>query len=382
MNPAGSLAEWHGFDARLIAQVNHMKSLVVRLFSLASLASVAFVSTGCIIYDDTDPPPEPVDPYGDIAFDWSFDGIPTCDEAGVDEVDVVIMQEGAVVLDHQREPCEGGGLIFTEIHSGFYEVFIDAYDRNGVVLYSGNFAIRVEGGTTNDAGVVVLENINAPEPLPPANHALGLFWVFPYPSDTAITFDCSLAGVEEVDIDLIPLGDNGVAYVDTFACTDEGVFVDNLPEGRYELQLQGFGRYHDDDVLLYDSGIVTVDITENGQFFDDETGIIELGDVVLERAANAFSDFDVSWAFVDDTCDTVGLTDVTLNFQRSSHDVPEDTITVDCAASGVLRPTFVPGTYDVSVAGVAADETLWLGTTTVDLPPGALAEVDLVIAPQ
>jgi hypothetical protein len=358
-----------------------MKSPVVPLL-LTSLTAFTVAANGCIIYDDNDPPPAPVDPYGDIAFDWSFDGIPTCDEAGVDEVDVAIFQDGVVVIDHQREPCEGGGLVFTEIHSGFYEVFIDAYDRNGTVLYSGNFAIRVEGGTTNDAGVVVLEDINAPEPLPPANHALGAFWVFPYPSDTAITFDCALAGVEEVDIDLIPLGNDGIPYVDTFDCDAEGVLIEGLPEGRYELQMLGFGSYHDDAVLLYDSGIITVDITENGQFFDDQTGIVELGDVVLERDPEMFSDFDVSWGFVDDTCATVGLEDVTLSFQRSTHDQPEDAITVDCAASGVLRPTFVPGSYDVSVAGIAADETLWLGTTTVDLPPGAVAEVDLVIAPQ
>lgn len=358
-----------------------MKSLVVPLLSLASLGSLTLFS-GCIVYDDNDPEPVPVDPYGDIAFDWSFDGIPTCDEAGVDEVDVAIFQDGVVVIDHQREPCEGGGLVFTEIHSGFYEVFIDAYDRNGDVLYSGNFAIRVEGGTTNDAGVVVLDNINGPEPLPPANYALGAYWVFPYPSDTSITFDCSLAGVEEVDVELIPLGDDGIAYNDTFDCSDEGVLIENLPEGRYELQLQGFGRYHDDDVLLYDSGIVTVDITENGQFFDDQTGIVELGDVILERDTPSFSDFDVSWGFVDETCASAGLTDVTISFQRATHELPEDTITVDCAASGVLRPTFVPGSYDVSVAGVAADETLYLGTTIVDLPPGALAEVDLVLAPQ
>lgn len=348
--------------------------------ALALVAFVVGIAPGCIIYDDNDPPPPP--PFGDIAFDWSFDGIATCDEAGVDEVDVAIFQNGELVLDHGREPCEGGGLIFTDIHTGFYEVFIDAYDRNGEVLYSGNFAIRVEGGQTNDAGVVVLESINAPDPLPePASYAMGLFWVFPYPSDTSITFDCSLAGVDEVDVDLVPLGDDGVGYVDTFDCIDEGAFIENLPEGRYELQLQGFGRYHDDDVLLYDSGIITVDITENDQFFDDETGIIELGDVVLERDADAFSDFDVSWNFVADTCADAGLADVTVSFQRFNHDIPEDSITVDCAASGVLRPTFVPGSYDVSVAGVAADDTLYVGTTTVDLPPGAIAEVDIVLAP-
>lgn len=357
-----------------------MKSpALIPLLGVATVAALGSAS-GCIIYDNDDDVPPP-DPYGDIAFDWSFDGINTCDEAGVDEVDVAIFQDGQLVLDHEREPCEGGGLIFTDIHSGFYEVFVDAYDRNGVVLYSGNFAIRVEGGQTNDAGLVVLENVNAPEPIPTATYSLGLFWVFPYPSDTAITFDCALAGVEEVDVDVVPLGADGVGYVDTFPCDAEGVEISNLPEGRYELQLQGFGRYHDDDILLYDSGVLTVDVAEAGQFFDDESGIIEMGDVVLERDADSFSDFDVSWGFVDQTCADAGLAQVTVNFQRFGHEVPEDTITVDCAASGVLRPTFVPGSYDVSVAGIAADETLYLGSTTVDLPPSSIAQVEVVLAP-
>lgn len=339
--------------------------MTTKLTALCSLVLAA--TSGCIIHDDSPPP----DPFGDIAFDWSFAGIPTCDEALVDEVDVEIFQNDELVLLHEREPCEGGGLVFTDIREGLYEVFIDAYDRNGLVLYSGSFDIRVEGGVVNDAGVVVLDDVNGPPPV--ALGSLALFWVFPYPTDATLTFDCALAGVDEVDVTVTPLGNAGASFDDTFACTAEGVEVSNLPEGRYQLQVQAFGEYHQDPILLYDAGTITVDV------FGD--ALTDLEDVIVGRADNAFSDFDVSWLLVDDTCAGAGIDSVTLSYQRFGHALPEDSFTVDCAAASVLRSTFVPGSYDVSVAGIGAGDVTYLGSQTVDLPPDAVAEVNVVLAP-
>jgi hypothetical protein len=329
---------------------------------IAILCSLATTSA-CVIYD---PPP----PFGDIAFDWSFDGIPTCDEAGVDEVDVAIFQDGELVLDHQGEPCQGGGLVFTDIHTGTYEVFIDAYDRNGVVLYSGDFSITVEAGVVNDAGVVVLDAVNAPDPPTVEVGSLAFFWVFPYPGE-ALTFDCALAGVDEVDVTVTPAGSAVAAYQDTFACDAEGVEVTNLPAGRYQLRVQAFGEYHQEPILLFDSGSLDVDI------FGNE--LTSLEDLIVARADNVFSDFDVSWSFVDESCLDLGVESVTVSFQRFGFAAPEDSLAVDCGAAGVLRRVFVPGSYDVSVAAIGSDDVTYLGATTVDVPPNTVADVDLVL---
>ncbi len=47
----------------------------------------------------------------------------------------------------------------------------------------------------------------------------------------------------------------------------------------------------------------------------------------------------------------------------------------------MLRQTFVPGNYDVSVAGIGDGEVTWLGTQPVDLPPDSVVELNLVLAP-
>ena len=107
----------------------------------------------------------------------------------------------------------------------------------------------------------------------------------------------------------------------------------------------------------------------------------DIEDVILERVDGAFSDFDLAWTLVDETCASVGLASVTLSFQRFGQAVPEDAFTVDCVAASVLRRTFVPGSYDVSVAGIGGGDVTYIGTQTVDLPPGSVAEVDVVLAP-
>ena len=353
-------AEWHSPQGRLSRQVNHMMKLIGPLTCIA-------LTTSCVIRDNPTP-----DPFGDIAFDWSFDGIATCDEAQVNEVDVEIFQDGELVLLRQGEPCEGGGLIFTDIREGEYEVFIDAFDRNGLVLYSGGFDIVVEGGVVNDAGLVVLDDVTG-APVPPALGSLAFFWVFPYPTDATLTFDCALAGVDEIDVTITPLGSSGAFFDDTFSCAAEGVEVANLPEGRYQVQVQAFGEYHEDAILLYDSGSFNVEV------FGGE--LTDLEDVNVERANDAFSDFQVSWQLIEDTCVGAGIDTVTISYQRFGQQVPEDAFTVACDAASVLRSTFVPGSYDVSVAGIGSNDVSYLGTTTVDLPPGAVAEVNIVLAP-
>lgn len=335
--------------------------------SLALLALALATSSACIVHN----PPPPEDPYGDIAFDWSFAGETDCSLAGVDEVDIAVFRAGELVLEVNEEPCVGGGLILTDILEGVYDVFVDAYDRNGQLLYAGEFNIRVRGGVTNDAGLVVLDLVG--EPLPAVRTGeLAFFWSFLYPTDNNVVIDCADAGVAEVAVTVTPLGQSGEGFTDIRDCTEEGIAIAPLPEGRYELELLGLGLYHGDDVLLYDSGVLVVDV------FADT--VADLGDVALARVDESFSDFDVAWSFVEDTCASAGVSEVVLAFTRIGFVEPEDVFAVDCHAASVLRRTFVPGSYVVSATADGAGLT-WVASTTVDLPPSSVGQVDLALAP-
>ncbi len=337
-----------------------MRSLLLLSLGLSALSSACIVAA-----------PPPPDPYGDLSFDWSFNGEPSCDQAGVDEVDLTVLQDGEVVLVIEREPCVGGGLTITDLREGVYEVAIDAFSRDSIPLYAGSFSARVIGGEDTYAGVVDLDPVNE-EPPPPLTGSLGLFWGFRYPTDGNLVFDCALAGVSELDVFVTPQGAAGAGFNSTFLCEDEGVLVDNLPPGRYAVRLMAYGSYHSDDLLLYDTGDRLVDVLEG-----DTT---ELGDVELPRIDESFSDFDVAWSFADNTCATTGVSQVTLAFTRFGADSPEDTFAVDCAAASVLRRTFVPGSYTVSASahGASAD---FIAAVTVDLAPNSVAQVDLALAP-
>lgn len=331
------------------------------------LVSITALSSACIFVS-----PPPHDPYGDLSFDWSFAGIASCDEAGVDEVDLALLQGGEVVMVIEREPCVGGGLTITDLREGTYEVAIDAYSRESVPLYAGSFVARVVGGEDTYAGVVELDALGDPPPPPVTNGALALFWAFNYPTDDALIFDCGTAGVEEVDVFVTPHGAAGAAYDDTFHCRDEGVLVEDLPPGRYTVQLMAYGAYHNDDLLLYDSGELVVDV------LDGMT--VDLEDVELPRVEQVFSDFDVAWTFSADTCASTGVEEVTIAFTRFGFDAAEDTFAVDCAATSVLRRTFVPGSYTVSASAHGASND-YLAAVTVDLAPDSVAQIDLVLAP-
>lgn len=340
-----------------------MKSLSLPLLSVASVAAL---SAGCLF---TSPPPH--DPYGDLSFDWSFDGESSCDLAGVDEVDLTLLQGGEVVLVIEREPCVGGGLTITDLREGVYEVAIDAFSRESVPLYAGSFSARVIGGEDSYAGVVELDALNQPPP-PPLNGALGLFWAFLYPTNGTVTIDCARAGVQEVDVFVTPQGAAGAPYDSTFLCEDEGVLVDNLPPGRYAVRLMAYGAYHGDGVLLYDTGDVIVDVMSSQT--------VELGDVEMPRIDEAFSDFDVAWTFAASSCASTGVAEVTLAFTRFGFNEPEDSFRVDCNATSVLRRTFVPGSYTVSASALSGSNE-YFAAVTVDLAPGSVAQVDLVLAP-
>ncbi len=351
-----------GFAMRLPFSASSLKRA-----ALALPTACAGLTAGCFYQAPVEPAPH--DPYGTIAFDWRFGGIDTCSEAGVDEVDLLLLQGSEVVLQLEREPCVGGGLELTDIHEGAYDLVIDAYDRESVLLYNGTFGVDVKGGRTNSMGVVDLDAIGEPPPPPPADGDLSLFWGFRFPTDAPL-FDCARAGVTEVDVVVTAIGAADAVYSDTYACADDGVSVTALPQGNYNVSLKGYGLYHGDDVLLYDSGNVSASINAGSETV--------LGDVVLERVSTAFADFDVAWSFGAESCASLGVTTIAVSFTRAGDATPEDSFEVACAQSSVLREVFVPGSYTVIVTGAGAS-AIYSGSAVADVGPGAVAPIDMLL---
>jgi len=331
-----------------------------RAASLLALPLLAQV--GCLVVNQEPPP----DPYGDIAFNWSFAGEPNCDLAGVDEIDIVILQAGSVVEVIERIPCVGGGLILTDFLAGTYEVEIDAFNRSSELLYAGGFVVRVDGGRQNDVGVVDLAAL-FDEP-PPRTGDLAFFWSFLYPADEP-TIDCALAGVTEVDIALD--GPGGVQLTETFACGEDGAVFLGLEAGTWTLNLDAFGRYRNQDVHLYELS-TTIDIVANRE--------LDLGDLALVRDNANFADIQPTWTLPGTSCSEQGIADMRISIERAGLGTPEDTTTVACSAGTELRRTFVPGTYTVRLRG-AGEFDDWVAAAEIDLAPSTLAVVEMTLAP-
>ena len=347
-------------------KTNNMPTKILAGLALLPLNAV----TGCL-FVESNPPPPPPDPFGDIAFNWSFAGERDCDRAGVDELDIVIFQGGSVFEEIDGEPCVGGGLILTEYLNGRYELEMDAYSRDNVLLYSGGFSVRVLGGVENDVGFVEFEAINAPPPPPPpppSVGAVGFNWTFLYPANAAIE-SCAVSGVEEVDVLLVSEFNEEVR--DTFNCAaTAGATFDNLGEGRWTVHVDGYGRYHNGDVHLYGS---TFDVTIVG----DE--LLELNDIALARDEDSFADIAVDWDFTGSSCGVAGITELTVAVQRQGLDTAEDVSTVQCTSLSTTRRTFVPGSYTVTITGNGADA--FIGFATVDAAPNTVAPLTIHLAP-
>lgn len=338
-----------------------------RLAPLVAALALPTLGSACVVVD-SQPPPPPPDPYGDIAFNWSFGGVRDCDVAGVDEVDIAIFQGGVLFDEIQGEPCVGGGLILTDYFNDVYELEIDAYSRTSELLYSGGFTVDVRGGVENDVGLVELDPL-APLPPPPLG-SVGMFWSFLYPSSTP-QLDCAIAGV--VDIDVLLVSEDGEEVRDTFDCEQSaGATFDNLLAGGWTLHLDAYGRYHGDDVHLYG---VSIDVDVDG----DAT--TELGEIALPRDDEGFGDLEVDWNFTGATCATAGVETLTISVQRAGLAAPEDVVDVDCGALSAVRTTFVPGSYTVVVDGAGSDGD-YRGVATVDLAPNSTGLVGINLARQ
>lgn len=333
------------------------------LAALVASLSLAGLASGCVI---NNPPPEPLD--GSITFAWSFGGIASCEDAGVAEVDVQVFDDLGLAFKTTVE-CFGGGLTLTDFSPGAYEVFLDAFSRSNRPLFQGEGFVQVRPGVENDMGVIELRRVGSGQAA--STGALALYWGFLYPTDDSLVIDCAVAGAEVVVLDVMSK-DGAISFVESFACEDEGVILDDMPAGEYSILLEAYGSYQRQDLLLYE-GLFDVKVIPNA--------INELGDLPLLRVYESFADIEVSWD-IPGTCAQADVDEVIVVITRMEGNIEDDVVIVDCDRSYALRETFVPGSYFVEVYadGYYGE---YYGSVTRDVPPNitAVTRVQLVPAP-
>lgn len=331
------------------------------LAALVASLSLAGAS-GCVI---NNPPPEPLD--GSITFAWSFGGTQDCDEAGVAEVDVQVIDDIGVAFAETVE-CFGGGLTLTDFSPAGYEVLLDAYSRSGRLLFQGEGFVQVQAGVENDMGVIELRRVGAQAT---STGSLAFYWGFLYPTDDSLVIDCAVAGADTVVLDVQSWAGD-VAFVESFRCADEGVVLEGMPAGDYSVLLEAYGRYQGQDILLYDG---LFDLTVRPETTN------EVGDLPLARVFESFADIEVSWD-IPGTCAQSDVDEVTVVITRMDGNIEDDVVTIPCDRSYALRETFVPGSYFIEVFALGYDGEYY-GSVTRDVAPNITAEtrVQLVYAP-
>ena len=341
-----------------------------RILALLALAPLTIAAPACLIVDGDGLPPPPPNPFGDIAFTWSFGGLADCDDAEVDEVDLAICQGGQLVEQIKGEPCVGGGLVLTEFLEGRYEVDIDAYSRSSQLLYAGGFTVRVAGGAETDVGVVTLDAVGpAPPPPPPAVGSVGFNWTFLYPAAAAIE-SCAVAGVVDIEVTLVAA--SGIEVSGRFNCAEAaGATFDNLDVGVWTVSVDAFGSYHDADLHLFGDSVDVVVVADVAT---------DLGVLALHRDETSFADVEAVWSFASTTCADAGLDALTLSVQRVGLDQAEDISTMACSSVSVVRRTFVPGSYILSISGVG-DAGSFVGIAPADVAPDTTTQVNIQLTP-
>ena len=303
---------------------------------------------------------------GDIAFSWSFDGTESCNAAGVDELDIAIydFEDDQVYLNTLE--CYGTGVTILDFEPGTYSVYLDGYGSEGTHLFSGQLSVYVEADSISDMGTIDLE--------PVVNTQLGdleFFWAFLYPVNNPET-SCLIAGVDEVDIELTPIGMNTPVYEATMPCNAQnaGIRIEDLAAGNYQLRVWGYADNDELGLLLYESDNQFVEVVSDQ--------VTDLGDLHLSRYESHFSDIGIFW---DLDCSILDIDEVELTITRllGENSFVDDSFTRECSASSVLRSTFVPGSYRIDAAAVGSGNSNYVGTITIDATSGEQSDAHLQI---
>lgn len=303
---------------------------------------------------------------GDIAFSWSFDGVENCDAVGVEELDIAIYNFDDERVYLNTLECYGTGVTIFDFEPGTYAVYLDGYGSEGTHLFSGAMDVFVQADAVAEMGTITLD--------PVALTRLGdleFYWAFLYPVSTPET-DCLVAGVDEVDIEIVPIGMNTPIYSTTVPCDEAnaGLRIEDLPVGNHQLRVLGYATGDDTDLLLYDSGIQVVEVSE--------AQITDLGDVELARYEAHFADIGIFWEL---DCTALGIDNIEISITRllGADSFVDDSFSRACDSSSVLRSTFVPGSYRIDATASGLNDANYVGTISIETEAGEQSEASIQI---
>jgi hypothetical protein len=279
---------------------------------------------------------------GDIAFYWSFDGETDCAVAGVDEIDLELVNASNEVILAETFFCEGGGLILPDVEPGTHTLYLDAYSSTNVYLFGTSRTAVVVAGQTTDLGTIDLAG----------NESGGLLldWVMPG------GVSCSAADVAEVDVEVLQ-GGTRVA-IETFACSDGGATLQGLPAGSVEVWVDGYSSGNEHKATKgFTTTIVTGEITDAGAITLDEVGD-DVGSLIFDMAFL----YPVNAAETD--CVRAGVAEIDVVVTPVGHAGPgyETTLTCEDESGSLLVSDLAPGAYTLALDayGVYDDADLHL----------------------
>jgi hypothetical protein len=184
----------------------------MRLIVLLSI----LVNSGCIFSSSSE---------GTLEVRWRIGaGVQTCEEAGLDSVEVTLEEDGGDVLGPYSTSCESGRsdvFVLDGIDEGDYTIIVDAFAGDELV-YTGQSrdTVFVEANSTVTSGTVVLSPIPA---------SLQVLWRFE---------DGRQCGFHDVDEMLVEAFlNNAVAEEVVVPCADGEAIIEDVLPGTYDVQV-------------------------------------------------------------------------------------------------------------------------------------------------
>lgn len=184
----------------------------MRLLLLSSI----LLSSGCIFSSSSE---------GTLEIRWTIGaGVQTCEDAGLDLVEVTLEEEGGDVIGPYSAPCEAGRsdvFVLDGVDEGDYTILIDGYSGEELV-YTGRSrsSFAVEADATVRASTVTLSPIPA---------SLDVLWRFE---------DGRQCGFHDVDDMLVQAFlNNAVAEEVVIPCADGEALIEDILPGTYDVQV-------------------------------------------------------------------------------------------------------------------------------------------------
>jgi hypothetical protein len=179
--------------------------------------STVLVCSGCFFSTD--------DPQGTVQLRWTIGaGVQTCEEAGLDLVEITLEEESGDTLGPYTASCEEGRndlFVLRNVDEGTFTVFIDAF-AGDELFYSGRSedTYTVEGDRTVRTETIVLS------PIPARLHVL---WRFE---------DGRQCGFHDVDLLIVrAFLNNAVAEESVTTCAEGEALIDDVLPGTYDVQV-------------------------------------------------------------------------------------------------------------------------------------------------